>query len=80
MHPELIGLTGDDAQIETAASAYRVFYQKASEDDEEFYLMDHSAFTYLMGPDGFLEVFRHGDPPDAIAEAAACHIDRFAGA
>lgn len=51
-HPSLIGLTGSLAQIKAAARAYRVYFAKTPPDDEGDYFMDHSAFVYLMGPDG----------------------------
>jgi cytochrome oxidase Cu insertion factor (SCO1/SenC/PrrC family) len=62
-HPSLVALTGTADQIKSAAKAYRVYYAKANEnkDDPEDYLMDHSAITYLMGPDGnFITHFSHG--------------------
>jgi len=75
LHPDMIGLSGSDEQIATAAKAYRAFYQKGPGDDPEFYLMDHSAFIYLMTPDeGFKDVFRHGISPEEIAEKTACYI------
>lgn len=75
LHPDMIGLSGSDEQVAAAAKAYRAFYQRAPGDDEEFYLMDHSAFIYLMTPvDGFKEVFRHGVSPVEIAEKTACYI------
>ncbi len=75
LHPDMIGLTGSDEQIAAAAKAYRVFYQKAPGDDPAFYLMDHSAFGYLMTTGNrFLEVFRHGTSPTEMAEATACHL------
>lgn len=76
MHPKMRGLTGTDAQIATAAKAYRVYYQKAPGDDPDYYLMDHSAFTYLVAPGvGFLDVFRHGASAEDIAAKTACYID-----
>ncbi|MEM7268791.1 MAG: SCO family protein [Pseudomonadota bacterium] len=76
MHDDMIGLTGSDAQIEAAADAYKVYYAKVEGDDPEYYLVDHSAFTYLMDPgSGFLQVYRHGEPPEAIAESVACFYD-----
>ena len=76
---DMVGLSGSPEQIAAAAKVYRVFYQKADGDDPDYYLMDHSAFTYLMAPEGFLAVFRHGDPADAIIEQAACHLDNRPG-
>lgn len=52
-HPRLIGLTGSPAQIKSVTQAYRVYVQKSiPRDDPQNYLMDHSSFIYLMGPDG----------------------------
>ncbi len=72
----LIGLTGTDAEIAEVADAYRVFYARVpSEADSEHYLMDHSAFVYLMGPDGQnVAVFPQGVGPDRMAEALAAEI------
>jgi cytochrome oxidase Cu insertion factor (SCO1/SenC/PrrC family) len=50
--PELVALTGSPEQVDAAAKAYRVYYDKVEADDAGAYLMDHSAFIYLMGPDG----------------------------
>jgi protein SCO1 len=50
MHPRMIGLTGSPEQVKAASQAYRAYYRK-HDDDEEFYLVDHSTFTYLMLPE-----------------------------
>lgn len=58
----LVALTGTPEQIADVARAYRVYYAKVMPADSgsATYLIDHSAFTYLMGPDGqFLQLFRH---------------------
>ena len=47
--PGLLGLTGTAEEVDAAAKAYKVYYRKAG-DDPEYYLMDHSTFTYLMAP------------------------------
>lgn len=49
-HPKLIGLTGTEAQIEQVESAYKVYAQK--QDNGPDYMVNHSAFTYLMNPKG----------------------------
>lgn len=46
----LIGLTGSTAQVDAAAKAYRVFYQKVGEGDD--YTVNHAAYSYLMTPKG----------------------------
>ena len=48
---DLIGLTGSEEQIQQAADTFKVFYARGSGPDAG-YLMDHSAVTYLFGPDG----------------------------
>ena len=74
-HPELLGLTGTPEQVKAAADAYRVYF-KAQESDEEFYLVDHTTFTYLMMPEtGFADFFRRGDSAEAMAERAACFVE-----
>ncbi len=76
MHPEMVGLTGSEAQVAAAAKAYKVYYQRAEGDDPEYYLMDHSAFIYLMAPkEGFLQVYRRGEAPEAIAENVGCFVN-----
>jgi len=46
----VIGLTGTPDQVDRAAKAYRVVYEKVGEG--ETYTMNHSLHVYLMGPDG----------------------------
>jgi len=76
MHDDMIGLTGSEEQVAAAAKAYKVYYQKAEGDDPEYYLMDHSAFIYLMAPnEGFLQVYRRGETPESIAENVGCFVD-----
>ena len=70
-HPSLVALTGTTEQIKAVAKAYRVYYAKANEnkDDPEDYLMDHSAITYLMGPDGkFIIHFSYGTDSETMAK------------
>ncbi len=67
-HARLIGLSGSDAQIAKAAKAYKVYYARAGKPGDKDYSMDHSTFTYLMGPKGrYLTHFSHGTPPKTVA-------------
>jgi cytochrome oxidase Cu insertion factor (SCO1/SenC/PrrC family) len=73
-HPSLIGLTGSAAEIAAAARAYRVYYAKADSAAGADYLMDHSGFIYLMGPDGkYLTLLT----PQSDAKEMADRIARF---
>ena len=66
--PDLVGLTGTVEQVEAAKKTYRVYAQKAGKEGDADYLVDHSAFVYLMDPDGrYLAHFG----PDATAEEIA---------
>ena len=74
IHPDLIGLTGTPAEVAAAANEYRVYFNKSG-DDPEFYLMDHSTFTYLVAPEsGFLEFFPSDATPEDIADVSACYM------
>ncbi len=68
-HPRLLGLTGTQEQIATAASAYRVYHAKVEDPGSSAaYTMDHSSIVFLMGPDGgFLAHFGPGTGPEAMA-------------
>lgn len=78
MYPEMWALSGSPEQVDAAAQAYRVYYAKAPGGDEEFYLVDHSTFTYLMLPEiGLAAYFNRDDTAEAIAETAACLIERM---
>lgn len=64
----LVGLTGSAAQIAAAAKAYRVYYARAKSAQATGYLMDHSSFIYLMGPDGKLAaLFGHDTDAKQLA-------------
>jgi protein SCO1 len=74
MHPKLIALTGSEDQVKAAANAYKTVYQK-QESEDEFYLMNHMTFTYLMLPEqGFVDFFRREVTSDQMAESVACFL------
>jgi protein SCO1/2 len=69
-HPRTVGLTGTAEQVAAVAKEYRVYYAKArSQGATDAYLVDHSSFTYLIGPDGrFVQFFRHEASPQEVAD------------
>ncbi|MDF1586603.1 SCO family protein [Marinimicrococcus flavescens] len=72
-HPQLVGLTGSAEEIDAAKRAYRIYARKAETEGSSDYLMDHSAFTYLMDASGrYLTHFSH----DATAEEMAARIEK----
>jgi protein SCO1/2 len=50
--PRWVMLTGPQAAIDALARAYGVFAARFLLDADGAYLMDHSGFVYLVGPDG----------------------------
>lgn len=74
-HEKLVGLTGSREAIDDVARAYRVFYRRVEDPDYTYYLMDHTSFVYLMGPDGeFLSMYNYGTAPTEMANAIRHHI------
>jgi protein SCO1/2 len=72
-HPEMVGLTGTAEQIAKAARAYKVYYRKQPSEDEDYYLMDHSSFSYFMVPDvGFVDFLRSDLLPEVVVDRLAC--------
>ena len=74
-HPKMVGLTGPQENIDKAARSYRVFYAKVDDESSTEYLMDHTSYVYLMGPDGkFVTMFGANTPPEEMAAAVAQDI------
>ena len=75
-HPDLLGLTGSQEQVKAATTAYRAFAAKQDSDDPDYYLVDHSTFTYLTLPEhGFVEFFRRDDTAEQMADRVQCYLD-----
>ncbi len=76
MHDRMIGLTGSPEQVAAASKAYRTYY-KAQDGDEDYYLVDHSTFSYLVLPEyGFVEFFRRDVSAEQMAETIACFVSK----
>lgn len=75
LHERMIGLTGSPEQVKQASQAYKTYY-KAHPADDEFYLVDHSTFSYLVLPGhGFVEFFRRDATAEQVAETTACFVN-----
>ena len=71
----IVGLSGTPKQIAAAARPFQVYYERNGTGAD--YTMDHSAFTYLLGPDGRrLEAFPHGTQAKEMAQALAARMNR----
>lgn len=74
-HENMFGMTGTPEQVKAASMAYKTYYKK-QEGDPEYYLVDHSTFTYFVMPDtGFVDFFKREDTPEQMADRVACFID-----
>lgn len=72
--PRLQGLTGSEAEIRQAARGYKVYYYAGNVDGT--YVVDHTAYTYLVGPDGrHLAFFKHGADVKDIAATITRYVN-----
>jgi len=79
MHERMIGLTGSLEQVSAASKAFKTYYKRHDDEDPDYYLVDHSTFTYLVLPEhGFVEFFKRGDTAEDMANRTACFIDQSA--
>ena len=53
-HPAIVGLTGSPQEIAEVAGRYGVSYMRQKSRDGAPYAVDHSSYTYVIGPDGKL--------------------------
>ena len=66
--PRMVGLTGPEEYIASAAQKYHIKYEKHPEKNGD-YSIDHTAAIFLMGRDGkFLERFSSGVKTDEMVE------------
>jgi cytochrome oxidase Cu insertion factor (SCO1/SenC/PrrC family) len=71
-HPRLVALTGTEEQVEAVTDAYRVYFKPVESEQATDYLVDHSTFIYLMGPEGeYVTHFGH----DVAAEEMAGRLE-----
>lgn len=73
VHPDMVALTGTPEEIQAAADAYKVFFQRVEMDDSAAgYLMNHTSYFYLMTPEqGLTALFRRDVSPESLASDVA---------
>lgn len=71
-----IGLSGTPEQIKQVADGYKVYYRKVEDEDATGgYVVDHSAYIYLMGPNGkYVTHFPHHISESALKDGLAKHV------
>lgn len=74
-HTQLIGLTGNEADIQKVTRAYRVYSEKVPVSGWLRYTVDHSSFIYLMGTDGrYLGFLPPGTTADRMVDVLKQHL------
>ena len=77
LHERMIGLTGSIDQIKAASRAYKTYF-KAQPAEDEYYLVDHSTFSYLVLPEqGFVEFFRRDETAEQMADKIGCFLEKM---
>lgn len=72
--PDIVGLTGTRAQIDAAATAFKVHQARGKDVPGGGYLVDHTRIVYLFGPDGEPLATL---PADLGGDAVAAEIDKW---
>ncbi len=66
-HPRFAALTGTEAEIRRVATDFKVFYEKVALPGKTTYLIDHTAYTFLLDRAGrFVSLFPPGTPPERM--------------
>jgi cytochrome oxidase Cu insertion factor (SCO1/SenC/PrrC family) len=74
-HPRLVALTGAPRELERLGRAYGVFFAKVPTGRPGEYLMDHTGFVYLIGPDGkYVEHFESDASVSDLVDALQWHV------
>jgi cytochrome oxidase Cu insertion factor (SCO1/SenC/PrrC family) len=74
-HPRLVALTGAPRELERLGRAYGVFFAKVPTGRPGEYLMDHTGFVYLIGPDGkYVEHFESDASVSDLVDALQRHV------
>jgi cytochrome oxidase Cu insertion factor (SCO1/SenC/PrrC family) len=67
-HPRFVALTGTEGDIRRVATDYKVFFEKVPLPGTETYVIDHTAYTFLLDRDGrFVSLFPPGTPSERMA-------------
>lgn len=76
-HPRLLGLIGAPDQLRKVATAYKAYYAMAENAGSKDYVIDHTAFIYLVGKDGqYLGFLPPGTTPERLSEVIKRQLSR----
>jgi len=75
-HPRLIALRGSEREIRSVATAYKVYYEKVASPSSGSYVIDHTAFIFLLDREGrYVSFF----PPGTTLERMAVIVREALG-
>lgn len=78
-HPSMIGVTGSPAEIAEVARRYGASYARQQIAGVSNYVVDHSALTYVIAPDGALAgSLPHAAAPDRVVAEIRKHLSSSA--
>lgn len=67
-HPSFVALSGTEDEIRRVATSYKVFFQKVRPPGVGAYLIDHTAYVFLLDREGrFVTLFPPGTPQERMA-------------
>lgn len=77
-HPSVLGVTGTEREVAAVAAKYGAAYQRSEQPDSAMgYMVDHSAYSYLIDASGELVgVMDHATPADEIVLALRRQLAR----
>ena len=74
-HPNMIGFTGSEEQIDSVKNVYKV-YSEIPDDTSTDYMVNHSTFSYFILPqDGVQTYFTRQENSQEIADTIKCIIE-----
>ena len=69
-HERMVGLTGSMDAVKSVAKSYKAYFAKGEVDAHGDYPVDHTSYTYVVGPDGqFVTAYRHATPAKDMAKS-----------
>ncbi len=77
IHPKMIGVSGSEAQIERLKSLFKAYSEKVtsdSGDDPDYYLVNHTAFSYLVNDGAYVTAYSRSQRAEEIAANISCQV------
>ncbi|XP_071840608.1 protein SCO1 homolog, mitochondrial-like [Apostichopus japonicus] len=74
----LIGLTGNQQQVNEVARNFRVYYSQGPRDEDNDYIVDHTIIMYLLSPEGdFVDYYGQNKTDEEVAGGIASHMRKY---